>query len=80
MAELTEEMLEVISTLMVAPLDVPKGILKEFGELVDTNKGRLVVAMQADRFFMKEMESEQSGTTLLSVKHTLADASLKEFE
>ena len=80
MAELTEEMLEVRSKLMMAPLDVLKGILEEFGESVDTSKGRLVVAMQADRFFKKEMESDQSGTTLLSVKHTLAVAAPKELE
>lgn len=80
MAELTEEMLEVRSKLMMAPLDVLKGILEEFGESVDTSKGRLVVAMQADRFFMKEMESDQSATTLLSVKHTLADTAPKGLE
>ena len=80
MAELTEEMLEVRSKLMMAPRDVLKGILEEFGESVDTSKGRLVVAMQADRFFMKEMESDQSATTLLSVKHTLADTAPKELE
>lgn len=68
---ITEEMLEVRAKLMMAPLEVLAEILKEFGEPVDSAKGRFKVAMQADRFFMKEMEGDQAQTTLLAVKFAL---------
>uniref|UniRef100_A0A8W8NPX7 CCHC-type domain-containing protein n=1 Tax=Magallana gigas TaxID=29159 RepID=A0A8W8NPX7_MAGGI len=68
---ITEEMLEVRAKLMKAPLEVLAEILKEFGEPVDSAKGRFKVAMQADRFFMKEMEGDQAQTPLLAVKFAL---------
>jgi hypothetical protein len=51
MADLTEEITEVRSKLMMVPREVLTGILEEFGETVDGSKGRPVVAMQADTFF-----------------------------
>lgn len=68
---ITEEMLEVRAKLMMAPLEVLTEILKEYAEPVDSSRGRFKVAMQADRFFMKEMEDEQAQTTLLAVKLAL---------
>lgn len=56
---------------MMAPLEVLTEILKEYAEPVDSSRGRFKVTMQADRFFMKEMEDEQAQTTLLAVKLAL---------